>query len=154
MADHTVLRKISAPDELRFRDALIAGLSRVAAQMGRGTLADQAGRTTRSLDMLFEGASKLPSGKGLLDFLLADETSLDELLALYGVKLCPLGTQRATDMSTLAEMAGVLARFADAISDGVRDHRETLMLAGVLRPLLPKLTAIVSEADELRGVHS
>lgn len=154
MADNQVLPKISGPSEGLFRDALIAGLARVAAQIGRGTLADNAGRSTRSLDMLFAGETALPSGKGLIDFLLADETALDEVLALYGLKICPRGVSPSADMSTIAEMAGVLARFADAISDGHRDHRETLSLADQLRPLLPKLTSIVAEADEYRGVKT
>lgn len=152
MRSNTVLRRNDGPSEGLFRDALIAGLARVAAQVGRGALADRAGRTTRSLDMLFAGETALPSGKGLVDFLLADETALDEVLALYGVQLCPRDTDKRADMSTVAEMAGVLARFADAISDGVRDHNETVKVAELLRPLLPKLTAIVAEADAIRAV--
>lgn len=62
--------------EAEFHSALCAGLARVAANIGRGNLADKTGRTTRSLDKLFSGSSGDTSGKGLLDFLKADPTAL------------------------------------------------------------------------------
>ncbi len=144
-----VFRQIAPPGEAACHDALIAGLSRVAAQIGRGTLADLSNRTTRSLDMLFEGSVGIPGGKGLLDLLLADPTALDEVLALYGVRISPRTALVGADMAVIAELARVLARFTEALADGSRIHTETLDVAKLLRPLMPKLTAIIDEADAL-----
>ena len=151
MSDKTVVHHFAAPTEAQFHAALVHGLARVAAKVGRGTLADKSGRTTRGLDKLFEGSN--PTGKGLCDFLLADETALDEVLSLYGKKLCARSVDRSQDMRTITEMASVLARFTDALSDGVRDHNETLALAVLIGPLMPKLSAIVDEARSLRGLE-
>lgn len=148
---NAVLHDRSGPDEALFHDALIAGLSRVAVQIGRGTLADKARRTTRSLDMLFAGETGIPNAKGAFDFLLADDTALDEVLALYGVKICPRNSAAGGDLAVIAELAHVLARFTSAIEDGKRVHTETLDVAKALRPLMPKLTAIIDEADALRA---
>ena len=149
MADrrNTVVQHRAAPSEAQFHAAVVAALGRVAHEHGRGALADKSGRTTRSLDKVFAGST--PCGKGLCDFLLADDTALDEVLALYGVKLCPRTATPGGDMMVVAELAQVLARLAKAIEDGTRIHTETLDVAKALRPLMPKLTAIIDEADAL-----
>lgn len=149
---NSVLQQKGSPTEARIHDALVAGLGRVAAVMGRGALADASERTTRSLDMLFSGESKLPDLKRGLDFLMADETALDEVLALYGVSLCRRHLEPTSDMQMLADMAAAMSRFADIMADGVRKHPETLSLAPLFRQLMPRMAAVIAEADELRGV--
>jgi hypothetical protein len=49
-------------------------------------------------------------------------------------------------------MGRAMAEFIEALSDGKRTHKETLELAEVLRPLVPRLTQIVHEADGLKEV--
>jgi hypothetical protein len=138
------------PTEQQYRDALILGLSRVAAAIGRGNLADKSNRTTRALDKLFSGSSADTSGKGLLDFLLADMTALDEVLALYGVQLAPLQADPVLDFEIIADAAALTAEHTDAMRDGRRCHNETIRIADKARPVVARYTAIIAEADELR----
>lgn len=146
----TVVQHIAAPTEAQFHAALIAGLARIAAEQGRGTLADKSGRTTRGLDKLFEGSN--PCGKGLLDFLLADATALDEVLALYGLSVAPRRAKPSTDLALCVQLGRTLAEYLSRLSDGKRCHNDTLAMAVLFRPLIPQLAAIVDEADRLRGV--
>jgi hypothetical protein len=141
------------PSELQYHEALVAGLARAAASIGRGNLADKSHRTTRALDKLFSGSSADTSGKGLLDFLLADPTALDEVLALYGVQLAPLDPSRAIDFEIIADAAALTAEHTNAMRDGVRNHRETIRIADKARPVVQKYSAIIAEADQIRGTR-
>ena len=142
-----------SPSEPAFHAALVAGLARVASRIGRGNLADKSGRTTRALDKLFAGASSDTTGKGLLDFLCADPEALDEVLALYGFRLAPLGADAAVDFAIISDAAALAAEHTEALRDGTRDHRETLRIAEKARPVVAKYTAIITEADRLRGAR-
>jgi hypothetical protein len=84
--------------------------------------------------------------------LLACPNALDELAALFGFALVPRDAQMTPDMVTLAQMSKAMAEFIDALRDGKRTHTETLELAEELRPLIPRLTAIVREAEGLKEV--
>lgn len=141
------------PGELQYHEALVAGLARSAAAIGRGNLADKSNRTTRALDKLFSGSSADTSGKGLLDFTLADPTALDEVLALYGLQLAPLDPSCAIDFEIIADAAALTAEHTDAMRDGRRDHRETIRIADKARPVVQRYSAIIAEADELRGAR-
>ncbi|MCQ8205481.1 hypothetical protein NP569_24640, partial [Vibrio parahaemolyticus] len=90
---------------------------------------DRSNRTTRALDKLFSGACADTSGKGLLDFLLADPSALDEVLRLYGYQLAPKGHAPAVDFEIIADTAALAAEHTEAMRDGVRQHRETLRIA-------------------------
>lgn len=150
---HPVVQ-INGPDsEEHFRDALILGLSRTAARIGRDKLAERSRRTRRALDKLFSGDSKDTSGKGLLDFLRADPCALDEVFALYGLHPPRLrSTEIANDMVTMTKVSGLMQQFCEALEDGVRDHNETIELADTIRMLLPFLTQIINEANHIRGL--
>lgn len=137
--------------ELRYHEALVSGLARVAGQIGRGNLADKSGRTTRALDKLFSGSCNDTSGKGLLDFLLADPTALDEVLGLYGFQLSPLRGEALPDFTIIADAAEIVATYTDAMRDGRRDHRDTIRIADKARPVIAGLQGIVCEADQHRG---
>lgn len=145
-----VLPKRTGPDETTFGSLFVAGLARVAAKIGKGALADRMGRTTRSIDNIMGGGST--SAKAAFDTLLADPTALDEVLAAYRVRLVPLRSVAANDLLTSAGVINAMGKLVEANTDGIRDHNETLALAQLLRPHLAALTAIVREADELRGV--
>lgn len=136
---------------LRYHEALVAGLARIASKIGRGNLADKSERTTKALDKLFSGSSADTSGKGLLDFLHADPTALDEVLALYGYQLSPLGSEAAIDFEIIADAAALSAEHTEAMRDGRRDHRDTIRIADKARAVVQGYTAIIREADVLRG---
>lgn len=146
-----VVPKNAAPSPLGFHEALVAGLARTAAKIGRGNLADKSQRTTKALDKLFSGDSMDTSGKGLLDFLLADATALDEVLALYGYGLHRIAAGDCQDHGTIADTAALQAAHTEALRDGKRDHRETIVIADKARPVVSALHSIIAEADRLRG---
>jgi hypothetical protein len=151
--DDTVVPKGALPSEAQYRDNLILGLSRISAKHGRGSVADKSGRSTRALDKLFSGGSHDTTGKGLLDFLAADLTALDEVLALYGVRLVPSRSETANDLHTISSLSALASKLASALEDGRRDHRETCDLADAIRPLMKALGAICSEADRHRTTN-
>lgn len=151
MSDHPVVPPKHAVSEQQYHGMLIAGLSRVSATIGRGALADKSGRTTRALDKLFSGSSGDTSGKGLLDFLDADPSALDEVLALYGFQLAPLGFDAVLDFEIIADAAALTAEHTNAMRDGRRDHTETLRVADKARPVVQRYSAIIAEADRIRG---
>ena len=153
MADliNPVVPKGQHVNPLRFHQALVAGLARVAVKLGRGNLADKSERTTKALDKLFSGSSMDTSGKGLLDFLLADPSALDEVLALYGFQLSPLTGEAAIDFEIIADAAALTAEHTQAMRDGRRDHRDTIRIADRARPVVAQYTAIIREADSIRG---
>lgn len=144
----SVVPKASPLTEAEFYSALCAGLARVAASIGRGNLADKSGRTTRALDKVFAGS--IPNGKGLMDFLLADPTALDEILARYGYQLAPLGRETVLDFEIIADAAALTAEHTEALRDGRRDHRETIAIADKARPVVARYQGIIAEADALR----
>lgn len=151
MVDHPVVPNSRPISEQQYHGMLIAGLSRVSAVIGRGNLADKSNRTTRALDKLFSGASGDTTGKGLLDFLKADPTALDEVLALYGFQLAPLGFDAVQDFAIIADTAALTAEHTEAMRDGRRDHRETIRIADKARPVVARYQGIIAEADSLRG---
>lgn len=152
MLDTLVVPKPAGPSELQYHDALVLGLARSAANVGRGNLADRSKRTTRALDKLFSGACADTSGKGLLDFLLADPSALDEVLGLYGYQLAPTNCAPALDFEIIADTAALTAAHTEAMRDGIRKHRETIKIADCARPVVAQYSAIIAEADRLRGV--
>jgi hypothetical protein len=83
--------------------------------------------------------------------LLACPNALDELAALFGFQFVPSKAELSPDMQTLHQMCRAMAEFTDALRDGKRTHTETLELAEELRPLIPRLTQIVHEAEGLRS---
>jgi len=150
--DNPVVPKRGPISEQQFHTALVAGLGRVAQKTGRGALADKSGRTTRALDKLFSGASTDTSGRGLLDFLNADATALDEVAALYGFCLTPRRADPANDMDLVTNLSRTVAEYLGRIADGKRCHIDTAVLANLFRPLIPQMQAIVDESDRTKGV--
>lgn len=86
------------------------------------------------------------------NLLTLDPTVLDELLASYGYKLTPLHANAANDLHTAAGLLDGATEIVRSQEDGVRDRNETLRIADKLRPHLPAVLAIVSEADAIKGV--
>lgn len=140
-----------APSETEVSRAVAAGLFRAIGTCGgKGALADKMEVSTKSVDRALTGDS-VPHGRSLFASLLADPTALDELADLYGVVIRPKSSQAANDLHTAACMATAAGSFIEALSDGKRDHTETLALADMFRPLLKMLGAVVEEADRIKS---
>ena len=138
------------PSETQVSDAVATGLFRAARTCGgKGTLADKMEVNTKTVERALTGVS-VPHARSLMGALLADPTALDELGDLYGVVIRPKSSQAANDLHTAACMASAAGSFMEALSDGKRDHNETLALADLFRPLLKMLGAVVEEADRIK----
>lgn len=135
----------------KLQGALAAAWSRVSHEIGRGTFADATGADPTTINRAICGPS-LPSAEHLLNSLCADPSALDEVLKLYGLTVRPLHVEAANDMETVAGVSHLAGQWAGALSDGVRDHRETCQIADAIRPLMPRLMNIVAEADRLKEV--
>lgn len=93
----------------------------------------------------------LPDAENLLNSLAADPTALAEVLALYGLQIVPIGFDAALDFEIIADNSALLAEHTEAMRDGRRDHRETVRIADKARPVVQRLSAIIAEADRIRG---
>ncbi len=141
----------SPPSETKVSNAVATGLLRASQNCGgKGTLADKMEVHSKTVDRALVGDT-VPNVRNLFNSLLADPTALDELADLYGVVIRPKSSQAANDLHTAACMANATGSFIEALSDGKRDHRETLALADMFRPLLKMLGAVVEEADRIKS---
>lgn len=131
--------------------ALAAGWARECNAMGKGTFADHVGVDVKTINRALTGET-VPEFHTALSSLLASPTALDEVLELYGFQIRPLKAVPAQDFETIASLSRFVGRWVDALSDGVRDHCETLTLADQIRPLMPHLAALLGEADRLKGI--
>lgn len=132
-------------------DALGAAWGRVRMKIGRGKFADGLGIDGKTLSRAVSGET-VPELHNVLNSLTVDQTALDEVIALYGMELRPRALSTEDDMRMISALSHLVGQWVDVMTDGIRDHRETLGLADMIRPMLPALQAIVAEADRLRGV--
>lgn len=132
--------------------ALIAsGLQRAARDHGIEEVAIKAGCTRRCIEKALSHET-LPEAHLLGNILLLDPTALTEWLGALGFIVVPRDAELSPDMVTLHRMSTAMSEFIDALKDGKRTHQETLELAEELRPLVPRLTAIIREAEGLKAV--
>ncbi|MDF2382458.1 hypothetical protein JMG10_13330 [Nostoc ellipsosporum NOK] len=135
----------------KFQRKLAAGWGRIWPKIGKGTMASAMGLDeTKTIDRGLTAAN-LPAAHTVFNSLLADETSLDEVLAHYGFRLTRIFGAAANDLSTAAGTIDAMVALVRSQDDNHRDHTETLAIAELLRPHMSSLVAIVSEADALRG---
>lgn len=142
----------AAPAKSDVSDALAVGWARASRTLGKGAMADSIGASTKTIDRALTGET-LPELHTALASLHAEESALDEVFALYGFERPRRkNAQAANDLATVSGLSSVVAHFCEALSDGSRDHRETLELAELVRKVMPSLTAILDDAARLRGV--
>jgi hypothetical protein len=134
----------------RVKALIASGLQRAARDHGIEEVAMKAGCSRRCIEKALSHES-LPEAHLLGNILLLDPTALCEWLGQLGFQVVPRETALSPDMVTLAQMSKAMAEFIDALRDGKRTHRETMELAEELRPLIPRLTQIVHEAEGLKA---
>lgn len=153
MTAHAVLHKIqSAPkplSEQRTKELIAAGIQRAVFNHTKAAVAKAAGCNTRTIDN-YVAMNTLPDIHTAGNILALEPTALWEYLAEIGFKVVPLEMMMSPDMRTATEMSDCLTTLIRALEDGSRDHIETQALAKKLRPLIPKLAALVDEADSHR----
>lgn len=132
--------------------ALVIGWARMIARYGQGNFANCMGVDPKTVARAMSGETT-PELHTAMNSMLVDPTALNEFFALYGFHPPrPRNAAAANDMTTVCGLSGVVSQFCDALKDGSRDHRETLQLAETIREVMPALSAILNEANALRGV--
>lgn len=149
MSDFQVRHVIHTKADVSAR--LVAGWARVIAIHGKGKFADKLHIDTKTVGRALSGENT-PELHTAFNSLAVDPTALDEVAALYGVEIRPRNSVAANDMETVADLSHLVGKWVEVLADGQRDHRETLALADVMRPLTHRLNAVCAEADALRGV--
>lgn len=144
-----------APAKSDVSAALSVGWARASRKVGKGTFADTLGaKAIKTVDRALTGETVPELHTGLAS-LLADESALDEVFALYGFERPRRKqAQAANDMATVSGLSSVVTAFCEALKDGVRKHNETLELADRVRDVMPSLTSLLDEAARIRGVGS
>jgi hypothetical protein len=135
----------------KFQRLLSIAWGRVGPKMGLSVMAGKMGLNDSKTISRAITVSNLPEAHTVFNSICADETALREIMAEYGYEICPIRPDAANDLHTLSGLCEVAAELSDAIRDGVRIHPETLRIAEKLRPHMPALTALLKEADGLRG---
>lgn len=130
--------------------ALGAAWARVSAQMGKGAFADRVGVDVKTINRAITGET-LPELHTAFSSLLADPTALDEVAAQFGYAIRPIEAAAGADFAAIAALSHLAGQWVEVMADGKRDHRETLELGAAIRQLMPILSAILSEADRIKG---
>jgi hypothetical protein len=150
MSARNVFHKRARLTKERSKALLASGLHRAVSANGLAEVALAAGCCERSIQNALS-LDTLPSLDVILNAMDLEPTILDELFAAKGLRVAPLHSEAANDLQIAAGVSAVASAICKALTDGQRDHKETLEIAKLIRPHLPALTAIVREADELRG---
>lgn len=150
MPDQQV-RPIRKRNKTEVSGALAAGWARVSAGR-KGAFADHLEISTVTVNRALTGET-VPELHTAFNSLSDDPTALDELAGLYDVSIVPRRTSKATnDMELAAGLGHSLSELIDRLRDGRLCHLDTLALAELFRPLIPQMSALVAEADAIRGV--
>jgi hypothetical protein len=150
MTGPNVFRKVDRLSKERCKTLVASGLHRAVTANGLDEVALAAGCCEESVRNAL-GLKTLPAIDTLLNAMDLDATILDEALAAKGFRIAPLHSEAANDLNIACGLNRVAEAICRALLDGVRKHHETLEIADIIRPHLPALTAIVREADGLRG---
>lgn len=159
MTDRTIFQKPRPIENDEAKRLLAAGLFRAVSKRGKqgvASVAIDADCSPRTLTKAL-ALETLPNGETLFNLLIACPNVLDELAARLGFAVKPLHAVESCDLDlaeALGAVCGALAKSRSPNSPGgvERVHCETLVIADLARAVLPSLTAIVREADQIRGV--
>ncbi len=144
----SVLGKNNLPNQADFLAQMTIGLSRAAAKVGRGSLADTLDLSGPGLDNLFTGT--MPKAKRLFDMLAADFSALDEIADLYGARVVPKGSICDTDQKAAPALVAALHKVIEAEADGTIDHIELLGMEREVIAAEQAIQLIRSRITELR----
>lgn len=136
-------------DEVQAR--LAAAWARTIAQMGgkKATFADALGCHPDTVSNALSG-NTVPELHTVLNSLFACPNALDEVIGLYGFILVHKDIALSPDMQTLIMLSEAVTEFIRVLEDQQRIPRETLRLGDLFRPIIPRMLAIVEEADKIK----
>jgi lambda repressor-like predicted transcriptional regulator len=133
----------------RTKELVSAGLHRAVLNHGMETVAKAAECHRRTIENALS-MTTLPELHTLGNILSLEPTVLWEYLSELGFKIVPKEMALSSDMRLASDMSGALTTFIRLIEDGIRDHNDTLKAGEAFRKLIPKMAAIVQEADRIR----
>jgi hypothetical protein len=131
---------------------LSAAWARVIATVegGKHKFAGDLSVSTPTIENALAGKN-VPEALTVLNSLTIDPTALDEVLHELGFCIVPLRAEAANDLTIAAGVVTAMGDLIHRLSDGIRCHNDTLAVAALLRPHMPGLEAIITEADRLRA---
>lgn len=151
MTPGNVPAKARPLSESDYRELVGKALRRATLETGKlGRLADAAGCDERTLRNARDEKNTL-SGPALLNLLAVDPAMLDGLLAHFGLRAAPVDSAAPAYAQMLADVAGLAALTADALTDGRVDHREESEIIELQRELARTLSANVARHDRKRA---
>lgn len=133
------------------KSLVASGLQRRVGETSLEHVASELGCETITVRRALSHESLLEADK-LGNLLARDPSALSEWFSRLRLRVAYEDTEMTPDMLTASQMSRAVATFCEILEDGRRNHQETLQLASVLRPLIPRLAAIIHEADGLRAV--
>ncbi|MEH3107123.1 MAG: hypothetical protein PGN09_07535 [Sphingomonas fennica] len=153
MRPASVVPETTFPTEAEFRAAMLAGLARAERQTSRKVLAFAMDVTTKQLGNIMEAGS-MPAPKRLWDALGAEETALDDIARLYGLRLVPQDATCDSDDAgvVLASLLQALLKAEHPDSPGGRTvvPQELLGMETLVRAVHAKTGKMIACIDEHR----
>lgn len=111
--------------QVRYHAALLTGLERACRKYGKSNLRELMDLSRTGLENILEGISA-PHDKRLWDLLVHDGSVLDDLAALYGKRLAPLGSICVSTEKAGTALVAALHKVIEAEADGAINHNELL----------------------------
>lgn len=148
-----VLARFSTPTKGltkdRTKELISAGIHRAVINHGIESVASAAECSRRTIENALS-MNTVPEAHTLGNILKLEPTALWEWLSELGFKIVPKDMAQSPDLKMVTDISDMLTTYIRALEDGTRDHVETQQIARKVRPLIPKLSALVAEADRVR----
>lgn len=152
MPDNRVVRKIGFLTNARAKVLAAEGIYLAVQKHGKDKVAEAADVQVRTVEKWMSQAS-IPSLVDMLNVSRVEPRCADAILAELGWSgLHDARSEPANDMVLAAELGHCLAELIQRLSDGVRCHVDTAVLAALFRQLIPQMQTIVDEDDARRAV--
>lgn len=145
--------RIAAPHKSQVQSALAVGMARAAMKAGgAGTLADRINSSPATITRAMAG-THLPEFHTAFASVLVEPSALDEVGALYGVRVVPLDAVCTSDVRSSSTLVGLLAKVIEAEADGAIDHAELLAMEADIRAVRAMCDRKLARIGGLRGLE-
>ena len=134
--------------DAEYRELIAPGVRRASATIGCDRLGLLVGCDGKTLRHARDEKSTLAAAS-LFNLLTVDPTALNELAAHFGFQFTPIAVSAYPRL--LADAVGLSAVIADALADGIIDHREEQAIADKARPVVAELNGLIASADRKRA---
>jgi hypothetical protein len=148
MSGGPVVREMRPLDEQSFHNRLVAGWSRIIAQIGIAPFALTVRMSKRGVEKVLAGST--PHACTILNSLAEHPTALDEVWAGYGARLVPASAVCSTDSGAGLVMLKAATACVEAEADGV-NHQELLAMEAPLRASAAVHARLLARIDDLKA---